>query len=282
MSFLKNILILLSISPFFACFSHEESFLDPVIVQLPEMNGAQMKKWALDEVHLECTSWRVAVEANNLSPWETIPEECGDYVQEYMTGKGYGIDLQRVSNEAAIYAKSVNLSGDGKDAWVFDVDETLISNLPYYHHHGYGLEIFDSTKFDEWVETGMAPAIEPSLKLYEEVLNLGFKVILLTGRSERHRSITVENLSRAGFREWEKLILRSSEDHAKTALQYKSDKRDELVGEGYRIMGNSGDQWSDLLGSSVSERSFKLSNPIDMPAVRTSNQKFDSNFGRGQ
>lgn len=63
-------------------------------------------------------------------------------------------------------------------------------------------------KFDQWVETGMAPPIESSLKLYKEVLNLGFKVILLTGRSERHRNITVENLFRAGFREWEKLILR--------------------------------------------------------------------------
>ncbi|KAL3647523.1 Sigma1B-adaptin [Castilleja foliolosa] len=256
MSFLKNILILFSISPFFACHCHEESFFDPVIVQLPEINGAQMERWDLDEVYLECTSWRVAVEANNLSPWKTIPEECCDYVQEYMTGKGYGIDLQRVSNEAAIYARSVNLNGDGKDAWVFDVDETLISNLPYYDNHGYG------TKFDEWVETGMATAIEPSLKLYEEVLNLGFKVILLTGRSERHRSITVNNLLRAEFRQWEKLILRSSEDHAKTATKYKSDKRDELVGVGYRIMGNSGDQWSDFLVLSVSERSFKLSNPM--------------------
>lgn len=54
----------------------------------------------------------------------------------------------------------------------------------------------------------MAPAIEPSLRLYKEVSSLGFKVILMTGRRERHRSITVDNLSRAGFQEWEKLILR--------------------------------------------------------------------------
>ncbi|KAL6566920.1 Sigma1B-adaptin [Orobanche minor] len=124
------------------------------------------------------------------------------------------------------------------------------------------LETFNSTKFDEWVESGMGAAIEPSLKLYEEVLNMGFKVIFLTGRSERHRSITVENLSSAGFRKWEKLILRSRDDYAKTATLYKSDKRDELVREGYRILGNSGDQWSDILGSSVSRRSFKLSNPM--------------------
>ncbi|KAI3471030.1 hypothetical protein Pfo_027693 [Paulownia fortunei] len=249
MIFLKKILIFLSILPL--AFPQEifdpDHFPRPLII---EINEAQLKEWPVKEVQLQCTSWRVAVEANNLSPWKTIPEECADYVREYMTHKGYELDLQRVSNEAVLYATSVNFSGDGKIAWVFDVDETLLSNLPYYAQHDYGLEIFDSTKFDQWVEMGMAPAIESSLKLYEEVLSLGFKVILLTGRSERHRRITVENLFQAGFREWDKLILRSSEDHGKTATRYKSEKRCELVEEGYQILGNSGDQWSDLLGSS--------------------------------
>lgn len=70
------------------------------------------------------------------------------------------------------------------------------------------LEIFDHVKFDKWVDKAMAPAINPSLKLYEEVLGLGFKVFLLTGRSERHRITTVENLTNAGFRNWHRLILR--------------------------------------------------------------------------
>ncbi|KAK6121922.1 hypothetical protein DH2020_044347 [Rehmannia glutinosa] len=185
-----------------------------------------------EKVQLQCTSWRVAVEANNLSPWKKIPEECGDYVRDYMTQKGYEIDLQRVCNEAGIYAKSVNMSGDGKIAWIFDVDETLLSNLPYYADHGYG------------------------------GFKLGFQGYHVDWRSERHRSITVDNLLQAGYRNWDKLILRSSEDHGKTATMYKSEKRSELVEEGYHILGNSGDQWSDILGSSMSKRSFKLPNPM--------------------
>ncbi|KAL8049944.1 hypothetical protein ABFX02_06G051400 [Erythranthe guttata] len=261
---LEKIIVLLSVLPF-ACFSQEDGLFPitrPVIGQFSEIDGAQLKEWPQREDELQCTSWRVAGEANNLNPWRTIPEECIDYVKEYIKGKGYEFDLVRVSKIAGAFATSVNLSNDGRDAWIFDIDETLLSNLPYYAAHGYGLEIFDSAKFDEWVETGNAPAIESSLNLYNEVLRLGFKAILLTGRSERHRSITVENLSKAGFCDWEKLILRSTEDHGKTAKEYKSEKRNELVEEGYRILGNSGDQWSDLLGSSVSERSFKLSNPM--------------------
>ncbi|PIN02907.1 Acid phosphatase [Handroanthus impetiginosus] len=261
MIFLKKIILILSIFPLALC----QENLDPDVFPRPliiEINETHLQEWPVEEVQSQCTSWRVAGEANNLNPWKTIPEECADYVKEYMTGKGYALDLQRVSNEAALYARSVDLSGDGKIAWVFDVDETLLSNLPYYAEHGYGMEIFDSMKFDEWVEMGIAPAIDSSLKLYEEVLSLGFKVILLTGRSERHRNITVENLVQAGFHEWDKLIVRSLEDQGKTATRYKSEKRNEITEDGYQILGNSGDQWSDLLGSSMSIRSFKLPNPM--------------------
>lgn len=70
------------------------------------------------------------------------------------------------------------------------------------------MEIFNPVEFDKWVEKAMSPAIEASLKLYEEVLGLGFKIFLLTGRSEKQRSITVDNLINAGVRYWDKLILR--------------------------------------------------------------------------
>ena len=69
------------------------------------------------------------------------------------------------------------------------------------------LELFDHLEFDKWVERGEAPAIPSSLKLYKEVLELGFKVILLTGRSEGHRGVTVDNLNKQGFHDWDKLIL---------------------------------------------------------------------------
>lgn len=78
------------------------------------------------------------MEANNVGPWKTIPQECAEYVKEYMTGRGYVVDLETVSREAGEYAKSVQLAGDGMDAWIFDIDETLLSNLPYYAAHGYG------------------------------------------------------------------------------------------------------------------------------------------------
>lgn len=58
------------------------------------------------------------------------------------------------------------------------------------------------------------------------------------------------------------MLRRGSDDHGKLATIYKSEKRSEMEKEGYRILGNSGDQWSDLLGTSMSTRSFKLPNPM--------------------
>ncbi|CAJ1978362.1 unnamed protein product [Sphenostylis stenocarpa] len=258
-SFLLRFFFLLSLLSFSVSDSDSPSahqhrvFPRPLIVEYTDMT---------EEVREQCGAWRVAGEANNLGPWRTVPEECAEYVKEYMTGRGYVVDLEMVSKEAREYVKSVELGSDGKDAWIFDIDETLLSNLPYYAAHGYGLEVFDHEKFNDWVEKGVAPAIEPSLKLYENVLNMGFKVILLTGRSERHRSVTVDNLINAGFKEWDQLILRTSDDQGKRAVLFKSEKRSEMESDGYRILGNSGDQWSDLLGSSVSVRSFKLPNPM--------------------
>lgn len=233
----------------------------PLIVKYTDNVETQLQELK-EELRLQCTSWRFSVEANNLGPWRTIPEECRDYVKDYMTNRGYDIDLERVSKDTGDYAKSVQFEGDGKEAWIFDIDETLLSNLPYYADHRYGLEIFDHVEFDKWVEKAIAPAIEPSLKLYEQVLSLGFKVFLLTGRAERHRKATVENLINVGFQYWDKLILRGPDDHGKLAVLYKSEKRSEMEREGYRILGNSGDQWSDLLGTPMSTRSFKLPNPM--------------------
>nr|ACG40987.1 acid phosphatase 1 precursor [Zea mays] len=237
----------------------------PLVIELPSSRAEDEDEPGADAVppDVRCASWRLAAEANNLAPWRAVPPECAPHVRDYVTGVAYRSDLDLVARESAAYARAAApLGADGRDAWVFDVDETLLSNLPYYAEHGYGAELFDHHKFDEWVERGEAAAIPSSLKLYNEVRELGFKTFLLTGRSEGHRGVTVDNLNKQGFHDWEKLVLRAAGDRKKTATVYKSEKRKEMEQEGYRILGNSGDQWSDLLGSSMGARSFKLPNPM--------------------
>ncbi|CAL0332234.1 unnamed protein product [Lupinus luteus] len=233
------------------------------VLRLPsenDLSGGVHKVREDDELY--CDSWRVAVETNNVGPWKSVPARCVSFVAEYMTGERFSSDSKVIGEVSSEFAKSVELNGEGRDAWVFDIDETLLSNVPYYEINGFGKEIFNETSFDDWVNLAEAPALPASLSLYNELLELGFRVFLLTGRSEHQRNATETNLLLAGFDRWERLFLRGSSDQGKSAIVYKSEKRAELVEEGYRIHGSSGDQWSDLWGHAVASRSFKLPNPM--------------------
>lgn len=53
-----------------------------------------------------------------------------------------------------------------------------------------------------------APALPASLRLYKELEELGFTIILLTGRDESQRNATETNLLYSGYSNWERLILR--------------------------------------------------------------------------
>jgi predicted secreted acid phosphatase len=69
-------------------------------------------------------------------------------------------------------------------------------------------EIFNETSFNDWVKLADAPALPASLNLYRKLQELGFTIFLLTGRSEHQRNATEANLLFAGYRNWERLILR--------------------------------------------------------------------------
>lgn len=88
-----------------------------------------------------CESWRINVEVHNIREFEVVPQECVEYVKKYTTSSQYKADSQRAIEEVRLYlsrCSCCSLKGDGKDAWIFDVDETMISTIPYIKKHGFG------------------------------------------------------------------------------------------------------------------------------------------------
>ncbi|KAK7255482.1 hypothetical protein RIF29_28892 [Crotalaria pallida] len=212
---------------------------------------------------ITCSSWRLAVETHNIINWKTVPQECEGYIGNYILGDQYRGDSKAVNREAYFYVRDLNLTKDGKNIWVFDIDETSLSNLPYYAENGFGSTPYNDTAFNEWVNLGMAPVLPETKKLYKKLLSFGIKIVFLTGRPESQRAITTKNLNDAGYYQWEKLILKDKEQYkGKTAVTYKSTERKKLEQQGYRIIGNIGDQWSDILGYSTGDRTFKLPDPL--------------------
>ncbi|TKY64435.1 Stem 28 kDa glycoprotein [Spatholobus suberectus] len=210
---------------------------------------------------ITCTSWRLGVEAHNVIDWKTVPLDCEGYIGNYILGDQYRSDSKTVCREAYLYAKTLNITANY--IWVFDIDETTLSNLPYYADHGFGVEPYNATAFNEWVDLGEAPALPESLKLYKKLVSLGIKIVFLTGRPLDQKAVTATNLKLAGYHAWEKLICKDTSIYSgSTAVTYKSAERKKLEESGYKIIGNIGDQWSDILGNNTGDRTFKLPDPL--------------------
>ncbi|KAJ4704203.1 putative Acid phosphatase 1 [Melia azedarach] len=210
-----------------------------------------------------CLSWRLGVEANNVRAWRTVPTQCLRYVENYMIGGQYDRDVELIVEQILSYVSDIVVSSGGLDAWILDVDDTCISNVFYYRGKRFGCDPYDPAGFKSWALKGGCPAIPAVLGLYRQLVDRGFRVILLTGRDEEtFGQVTRDNLHNQGFTGYERLIMRSAGDHGKNAVSFKSEIRKQLMEEGYRIWGNVGDQWSDLLGDCIGNRTFKLPNPM--------------------
>ncbi|XP_062186464.1 acid phosphatase 1-like [Phragmites australis] len=209
-----------------------------------------------------CLSWRLMVEANNAKGWRTVPAPCVGYVRGYMAWGQYYRDVGGVADQVAAYAAQIApAAADGLDAWVLDVDDTCLSNLPYYQAKQFGA--YDPAAFKMWASRGMCPGIPAMQWLFQALKGRGFRVFLVTGRDEEALGLsTAANLAAAGFSGYDRLITRGAGYRGQSSVAFKSAVRKQLVEEGYRIRGNVGDQWSDLQGDCVGDRVFKVPNPM--------------------
>lgn len=157
-----------------------------------------------------CLSWRTAVEADNIRGWRTVPAQCLRHVQTYMIGGQYEWDLSLIVDNIINYINlEITPANDGLDAWILDVDDTCLSNIFYYQAKRFGVEPYDPVGFKTWASKGGCPAIPAVLRLFNRLVERGFKVFLITGRDEETLGqITLNNLHNRGFVGFQKLILR--------------------------------------------------------------------------
>jgi acid phosphatase len=169
------------------------------------------------------------------------------------------LDLQANRAIAFLHRRIVHPPTQEKLALILDIDETTLSNYDEIVAADFA---YDSARFNAFVDSGKAPAISSTLRIYKEAQRLGVSVIFLTGRSESQRDVTEQNLRAAGFDNWTQLILRQPDEESGTALAYKSAARGRVVASGYKIILSVGDQWSDLRGKPLAEYSVKYPDPF--------------------
>ena len=173
-------------------------------------------------------------------------------------------DIRAVTDQAAAYVVKRAAQGGGKLAMVLDIDETSLSDwkeITGLMDFGYNEGVFNA-----WAQEEQSEPIVPTVDLFRKARAAGVSVFFVSGRPEKLRHATEENLRKAGYDGWTGLDMKSPGYKApagvpsKTAA-FKTMCRCAIEAKGYVIIANVGDQESDLAGGHA-ERTFKIPNPF--------------------
>lgn len=181
-------------------------------------------------------------------------------ITNYYDSGNYYFDVVRIISHAKTCIKNriKNKIDNNKTlALVLDIDETALALREYNHQMTFGMT---QAEFKATVLKANAKAIAETLGLYNFAKSKGMKVFFISGRTEEVREATIKNLTDAGYKNWDGLYLRPNDYPYKTIVPFKLSIRKSLRQNGYTIVGNLGDQKSDLAGDD-SDCEFKLPNP---------------------
>jgi putative acid phosphatase of HAD superfamily subfamily IIIB len=190
---------------------------------------------------------------------------------DYKCFGAYDRDIAKALNEAKAFVeeRTARAAPDERLAIVLDIDETSVSNWENLVTDDFGffqlgeckLQPKEPCGFDHWISDHDPPPITPTLELFTMAKAKNLKIIFISARREEQRSDTVRNLTAAGYKDWDDLVLKQPGDPQAVAA-YKTRAR-ALAEDKHkvRIIANIGDQHSDLSGGHA-ERTFKVPNPF--------------------
>jgi predicted secreted acid phosphatase len=159
--------------------------------------------------------------------------------------------------------------GHGKSAVVFDIDDTLLNTYDYEIAEQFG---YTSASNATWIDAAAFPAVFYMPQLVSFAYSHGYSVFYITGRPQSQTAATIKDLTTAGYAAPQAghLFLKPStppsylhcaDPSACTTIEYKSGTRKYISSQGYSIVADFGDQYSDLLGGDAGHQ-VKLPNPM--------------------
>jgi acid phosphatase len=143
-----------------------------------------------------------------------------------------------------------------KPALVLDIDETSLSNYSAISADNFTF----GTNSQQEAQNEVGKAIPSTLQLYNDAIARGIAVFFITGRGEATRPFTEDNLKREGYTKWNAVVLKPA-GSTLTTVAYKSAARADIEKQGFEIIANVGDQYSDLAGGHA-DVAYKLANPF--------------------
>jgi predicted secreted acid phosphatase len=163
-----------------------------------------------------------------------------DRIAVYYEQGQYEAELKKVIDSAFVFVNTHHVQE--KDAVVFDIDETALSNYSHIKEVGFG---YIPSLWNDWIKEEKATRIEPVYKLYKAAVEKGFRIIFITGRNDSQYIPTYNNLLAQGYTTFDTLITKPMTHNYLSSAEYKADKRSALTARGYRFILCVGDQFSD-------------------------------------
>jgi len=196
----------------------------------------------------------------------------------------YALEAESVAAAGARWlAAQAHKPSTGTKAIVLDVDDTTLSTWNYELYSNWDYNFGTNSRF---VNAELFPPVPGMVEMVNQAAAEGYAVFFLTGRGTAQYDTTLGNLTDsdsigldAGYPTPEALFTKPSvgsypgyldkpefcadaiANHVSCGtVAYKSGTRAYIESQGFDIVANFGDQYSDLLGG-YADRTFKMPNP---------------------
>jgi 5'-nucleotidase (lipoprotein e(P4) family) len=138
---------------------------------------------------------------------------------------------------------------------VSDIDETILDNRDYYRIYGE----YTTESWNKFLSSGKSTLHNQTYHFFKWAKDRGYKIFLITGRTEPYREATLANLKKYNI-PFDGIYFKPENYDKKSVADFKKSIRKKLSDEGYKVIINIGDQKSDLKGGYG--KGFKLPNII--------------------
>lgn len=134
-------------------------------------------------------------------------------------------------------------------AIIVDVDEAVLDNSPYQARLIASGEEFGEYSWSSWCKEEAARALPGALAFARYAAERGVRIFYLSNRAKDLDQVTLENLRKQGFPVASDDVFLGLGTVVPDCEQYGSDKgcRRRLVGRGYRVLMQFGDQVGDFV-----------------------------------
>ena len=191
----------------------------------------------------------------------TIPSSTSNYAKQ----------MKQIVSDAENYLGAAirQAHGKGKPAVVFDIDDTLLNTYDYEIAEQFG---YTSASNAVWINDAALPAVFYMPQLVSFAASHGYSVFFITGRPQSQTDATILDLTSAGYAAPQAghlflkpptppSYLHCANPSSCTTTEYKSGTRKYITSQGYTIMADFGDQYSDLLGGDAGHQ-VKIPDPM--------------------